>query len=82
MDAVAFRTSAIKGGMETAVPELICLIILIPPSLFLLDDRVFMSLGILRIAAVLEKAGTTVDVLDFSGIANYLDVVVDYIKTT
>ena len=33
----------------------ICLII--PPSVFLLDERVFMSLGMLRIAAVLEYAG-------------------------
>ena len=28
-----------------------------PPSIFLLDERVFMSLGILKVAAVLEKAG-------------------------
>ena len=37
-----------------------------------------MSLGILRIAAVLERAGYDVDVLDLSGIENYLDVVDDY----
>lgn len=49
----------------------ICLII--PPSAFLLDERVFMSLGILRVAAVLEAAGREVEVLDLSGVANYLD---------
>ena len=54
--------------------------LVIPPSLFLLDDRVFMSLGILRVAAVLEEAGTQVDVLDLSGFANYTEAVVDYTK--
>jgi len=50
----------------------ICLII--PPSVFLLDERVFMMLGILRVAAVLEKAGWQVEVLDLSGIENYEEV--------
>ena len=30
--------------------------LIIPPSPFLLDERVFLSLGILRVAAVLEQA--------------------------
>src|SRR5450755_4765578 len=47
----------------------ICLII--PPSIFLLDERVFMTLGLLRVAAVLERAGIPVEVLDLSGIENY-----------
>jgi anaerobic magnesium-protoporphyrin IX monomethyl ester cyclase len=51
----------------------ICLII--PPSLFLLDERVFMTLGILRVAAVLEKAGYPVEVLDLSGIENFTEAV-------
>ena len=58
----------------------ICLII--PPSIFLLDERVFMSLGILRIAAVLENAGHSVDVLDLSGVVNYEEVVRDYATST
>ena len=37
--------------MKINTNERICLII--PPSPFLLDERVFMSLGILKIAAVL-----------------------------
>src|SRR5688572_12684736 len=49
----------------------VCLII--PPSLFLLDERVFMTLGILKIAAVLEQAGIAVELLDLSGVANYLE---------
>lgn len=51
----------------------ICLIV--PPSVFLLDERVFMSLGILKVASVLEKAGRVVEVLDLSGIQNYEEVV-------
>lgn len=54
----------------------ICLII--PPSLFLLDERVFMTLGILKVAAVLEQSGIAVDVLDLSGIMNFEDVIRDY----
>ena len=51
----------------------VCLII--PPSSFLLDERVFMSLGILRLAAVLEQTGIPVEVLDLSGVDNFIDVV-------
>ncbi|MDP3697174.1 MAG: radical SAM protein [Candidatus Taylorbacteria bacterium] len=54
----------------------ICLII--PPSIFLLDERVFMTLGILKVAAVLEQSGQYVDVIDLSGISNYEKVVEDY----
>ena len=41
-----------------------------------------MSLGILRVAAVLEQAGHEVEVLDLSGIENYLEAVEDYIRKT
>jgi radical SAM superfamily enzyme YgiQ (UPF0313 family) len=51
----------------------VCLIV--APSGFLLDERVFMSLGILRVAAVLEASGRAVEVLDLSGIENYEEVV-------
>lgn len=44
-----------------------------PPSGFLLDQRVFLSLGILRVAAVLEHAGHPVEHLDLNGIENYVD---------
>ncbi len=52
----------------------VCLVI--PPSPFLLDERVFMSLGVLRVAAAFEhaKAGR-VEVLDLSGVSNFLDAV-------
>jgi anaerobic magnesium-protoporphyrin IX monomethyl ester cyclase len=56
----------------------VCLIT--PPSSFLLDERVFMFLGILRIGAVLEKAGYNVSSLDLSGITNFLEAVADYVR--
>ncbi|MBC8166825.1 MAG: B12-binding domain-containing radical SAM protein [Bryobacteraceae bacterium] len=55
-------------------PKSICLVI--PPSPFLLDERVFASLGILKVAAILEK-DYNVSVLDLSGVENYLDAVRD-----
>ncbi len=57
--------------MKTPAP--VCLVI--APSGFLLDERVFMSLGILRVAAVLEQRGVPVQLLDLSGIENYDEVV-------
>lgn len=56
----------------------ICLII--PPSPFLLDERVFMSLGILKVGAVLEKAGFKVEVIDLSGVLNPREVISLYLK--
>src|SRR6185369_13175970 len=56
--------------MRTTVKP-ICLVI--PPSPFLLDERVFMTLGLLRVAASLEKAGVPVEVVDLSGIENFIE---------
>lgn len=47
----------------------ICLIN--PPSPFLLDDRVFPTLGILQVAAVLEEHGHEVHVEDLGGVQDY-----------
>jgi anaerobic magnesium-protoporphyrin IX monomethyl ester cyclase len=60
------------------VKEKICLIT--PPSPFLLDERVFLHLGILKVASALELEGYQVDALDLSGIENFLDVVDNYIE--
>lgn len=54
--------------------EKICLII--PPSSFLTDEKVFVSLGILKVAACLESANISVSVLDCSGKLDYIDYVV------
>ena len=47
---------------------------IIPPSPFLLDERVFVSLGILKVAGALEAHGYPVEVLDLSGVENFEDV--------
>lgn len=66
--------------MAIAKDEPICLII--PPSPFLLDQRVFMSLGILKVAAVLEQQGYTVEVVDLSGIDNYELAIGDHARSS
>ena len=43
-----------------------------------IDERVFMSLGILKVGAVLEQAGHEVDHLDLSGVKNYVEVASRY----
>ena len=58
----------------------ICLVI--PPSSFLLDERVFMSLGILKVAAVLEDAGHPVEVADLSGFSNFEEIVGNHASTS
>jgi radical SAM superfamily enzyme YgiQ (UPF0313 family) len=62
--------------MNTKDTARICLII--PPSPFLSDQRVFVSLGILKVAAVLRDNRIPVEVLDLSGYSNPLDIVRDY----
>jgi anaerobic magnesium-protoporphyrin IX monomethyl ester cyclase len=57
----------------------ICLIT--PPSPFLLDERVFMHIGILKVASSLESKGISVDVLDLSGVNNFEDVISDYARS-
>jgi radical SAM superfamily enzyme YgiQ (UPF0313 family) len=56
--------------------------LVVPPSIFLLDERVFMSLGILRVAAVLERAGIAVEMLDLSGVANFEGATEAYARST
>ncbi|MBI3397176.1 B12-binding domain-containing radical SAM protein [Candidatus Woesebacteria bacterium] len=58
----------------------VCLII--PPSPFLADERVFPFLGPIKVAAELRKNGNPVDVLDLSGFSNYKDIVHEYVKSS
>ncbi len=53
---------------------------IIPGSGFLLDERVFPSLGVLKVAAVLERAGCDVDVLDLSGCTDVDAVVAAHLE--
>jgi len=51
-----------------------------PSSPFLLDDKVFPALGLLKVAASLREAGHTVDVLDLSGKADELGALNTYVS--
>jgi anaerobic magnesium-protoporphyrin IX monomethyl ester cyclase len=53
-----------------------------PPSLFLLDERVFPAIGILRVAAVAESLGYTVEHLDLNGVVNYEEAVLNHCART
>ena len=56
----------------------ICLVT--PPSPFLLDERVFLHLGVLKVASNLEANGHEVEFMDLSGVKNYIDVINNYCK--
>lgn len=70
MTQVLSAGSLIRKPPPTPEPVLL----ITPPSAFLLDERVFMSLGILKVAGSLEKAGYPVELLDLSGIQNFEEV--------
>ena len=53
--------------------------LIMPPSPFLLDEKVFMSLGILKIAAVLEPY-YDVNVIDLSGDKDYINTIKQYVN--
>lgn len=53
-----------------------------PPSVFLLDERVFVNLGILKVAASLEQHGVVVEHLDLSGTANFIQALSDHLQAT
>lgn len=57
-------------------------VMVVPPSTFLLDERVFMSLGILKVAAVLEADDYRIEMLDLSGIENYEAALEDHLRRT
>lgn len=52
-----------------------------PPSPFLTDQRVFMSLGILRVATSLKEHTDKVFFLDLSGEEHYNNLISDFIET-
>lgn len=53
-----------------------------PPSVFLLDERMFPNLGILKVASSLERAGWRVAHLDLSGYKNFANITAEYAMTT
>lgn len=73
-------TELVPDFEASTLPRKVTLIT--PPSVFLLDERVFVNLGILKVAAVLEASGVEIDHLDLSGTANFLDPLRDYLRAT
>lgn len=55
--------------------------IIIPPSPFLFDEKVFPFLGALKVAAELRKNGNNVEILDLSGDKKFTDTVKKYVKS-
>lgn len=83
VDALRCHQSDVKAPSKVrlaAYGRSICLII--PPSAFLLDERVFVSLGILKVAASLEARSYAVNFLDLSGIENFISALSDYLATS
>lgn len=68
-------TSLVRRSNRNVLADKETVLCITPPSIFLQDERVFMSLGMIKVAAVLEKAGHPVEHVDLSGIANYEEVV-------
>lgn len=58
----------------------VCLIT--PPSVFLLDERTFVNLGILKVASALEARGYLVEHVDLDGVANFEEVVEVHARRT
>ncbi|SKA37872.1 Radical SAM superfamily enzyme YgiQ, UPF0313 family [Enhydrobacter aerosaccus] len=76
----SLETAALAQQLPSASDQRsVCLVT--PPSAFLLDERVFVSLGILKVAASLEQNGYRVNFLDLSGIENYTDALSNYLAT-
>jgi anaerobic magnesium-protoporphyrin IX monomethyl ester cyclase len=65
---------------EPKILPLVCLIT--PPSIFLLDERVFVNLGILKVAAALERDGYPVEMVDLSGIENFEEALKDHVRAS
>jgi anaerobic magnesium-protoporphyrin IX monomethyl ester cyclase len=71
-----------QESTATDIPEEVKsngVLLITPPSIFLMDERVFVSLGILKVAAMLRRRGIPVQHLDLSGVENYIEVISDYI---
>src|ERR1700678_3899286 len=78
--ADSMKSSLVRRKDPGLAYDLVLLVI--PPSVSLLDERVFVSLGILRVAASLEAAGVSVEMLDLSGIQNYEEGVESALRGT
>ena len=79
--ALQWNEAAVRGILRTWAERARSVCLITPPSAFLLDERVFVSLGVLKVAASLEAQRYHVNFLDLSGVENYLAPVEDYLAT-
>ncbi len=78
--AVVQPVGVVKDFLNSLFDQSLSVCLITPPSAFLLDERVFVSLGILKVAAMLEAARYRVNFLDLSGVKNYLEALEDYLR--
>jgi anaerobic magnesium-protoporphyrin IX monomethyl ester cyclase len=70
---------AVRGVLQSWAARARSVCLITPPSAFLLDERVFVSLGVLKVAASLEARNYRVNLLDLSGVENFLVPLEDYL---
>lgn len=77
MPIIELDTNLVKQRVKNIPVALI-----ISPSTFLADERVFPFLGPLKVASELQQNGNPVEVLDLSGYENYVDIVTKFALET
>ena len=70
---------AVRDALRALAARARSVCLITPPSAFLLDERVFVSLGVLKVAASLEAQRYRVNLLDLSGVENFLAPLEDYL---
>jgi anaerobic magnesium-protoporphyrin IX monomethyl ester cyclase len=75
------NVSAVRQILRTWSQRARSVCLITPPSAFLLDERVFVSLGVLKVAAALEAQEYRINFPDLSGIENFLAPLEDNVVT-
>jgi anaerobic magnesium-protoporphyrin IX monomethyl ester cyclase len=77
--SLQWNEPAVRDALQAWADQARSVCLVIPPSAFLLDERVFVSLGVLKVAASLEAQRYRVNLLDLSGVENFLAPLEDYL---
>jgi anaerobic magnesium-protoporphyrin IX monomethyl ester cyclase len=77
--SLQWNEPAVRDALRSWADRARSVCLIIPPSAFLLDERVFVSLGVLKVAASLEAQRHRVNLLDLSGVENFLAPLEDYL---
>jgi radical SAM superfamily enzyme YgiQ (UPF0313 family) len=77
--ASQWNEPAVRDALRSWADKARSICLITPPSAFLLDERVFVSLGVLKVAASLEAQNHSVNLLDLSGVENFLAALEDYL---